>query len=126
MKVKFDRNYKKDLTIYEVEQAKRIIEEEKDDAMTAKDMLEYAVNERLKKGIDYCAKVITATATIRRNIRIWNAYHDDSQELDIWIEGLAKTGDGYIEIGAYATDIWQTGAVDYRSHIYSKYYTHAE
>ena len=43
--------------------------------------------------------------------------------MDIWISAIAKTGLGFIVIGAYLSDIWQTGAERYADNMYIKYYT---
>ena len=48
-------------------------------------------------------------AEISKNARIWNAYNDNSRDLDIWITFKAfDPFTGFYEIGCYLTDIWQS------------------
>ena len=122
MKVAFEKDYKKYLTIAEVEAAKAIIEEQKEDEETASGWAEYAVREALKGTRDYLVKVIEAKAEIAGNCRVWNAYNLDSGKLDIWIDATARTADGFIIIGAYLTDIWETGATPYKQHMWIRYF----
>lgn len=42
--------------------------------------------------------------------------------MDVWVEATAKTYFGFVEVGAYLSDIWNTGAVKYTEHMYIKYY----
>ena len=126
MKVKLQNEWKSLYTIEDLKRAKAIIKSEKeDDNETAAEWAEYAVNEALKDKSDYLLRIIEAKAETARNCRVWNAYSDESANMDIWIEATAKTTKGYIEIGAYLSDIWQSGAVEYRQHMYIQCYTRA-
>lgn len=111
MKVTLEKNFKSFYTIEDLEIAKSVIKSMKEDTSTVKDYFKMAVAEYLRKKEGYCKEVISAEATTAQNRRAWNAYGGDieSQHMDIWISGLAKVGynDGYIELGAYLTDIWQ-------------------
>ena len=80
------------------------------------------LDEAAKAYDDYSVEIIKADATTAKNYRAWNLYGDESQDMDVWVEATAKTGKGFIEVGAYLSDIWQTGAVDYTHHMYTKYY----
>lgn len=121
--ITFPKDYKKYMTISEVEAAKAMIAEQREDEETTAGWAEYAVREALKDTGDYLDRVIEAKAEINRNCRVWNAYNLDSEKLDIWIEATARTAYGFIVIGAYLTDIWGTGAVDYKHHMYIEYFT---
>ncbi len=130
MKVKLEEKYRRYYTLEELDIAKEIIRQEKeDDEYTAKDWAEYAVREALKdengNNIDYLTKVITAEATTAKNCRAHDAYTSESGNMDVWIEATAKTYDGFIEVGAYLSDIWQTGAERYKDHMYINYYKKA-
>ena len=122
MKVKMDKDYKTYYTIEEAEQAKRVIKAEKDDDETAAGWAEYAVKEYLKNGFGHCERILEATATIKKNARVWDAYGDNTGCIDVWIEATAKITNGYLEIGAYLSDIWQTGANDYIPYIFATEY----
>lgn len=107
MKVTFQKDYKKLLTIAEYENAKQIISDMKEDETTAADYAEYAVNAiGSAYGIGGCEKVLSCSAEIAGNYRANNNYNKDSGTLDIWITGIAKTWGGFCEFGAYLTDIW--------------------
>ena len=126
MKVKLEDNYKKWYTIEDLERAKMVIACEKDDEETAKGWLEYAVREAMKHSSGYLERGLEAEAHTARNCRAWDAYDNGSGNMDVWIKGVAKTSCGYIEVGAYLSDIWQTGAVEYKHHMYIVEYKKAE
>ena len=113
-------SYKDYFTLSDLDRAKEVIAYEKDyDCETAKTWAECAINEAHFGCIE---KIFEASAEIAKNCRAWNAYTDNSGDMDVWITATAKTSEGFIEIGAYLTDIWQTGAVEYRHHMYVKTY----
>lgn len=123
MKVTFKKDYKAVFTVDDVERAKKVIKSEKEeDTETAATWAETAAREAVKGTNDFLEDVITANAVVAKNCRAWNAYFDGSYDMDVWIEALLKTANGYIEIGAYLSDIWQTGAVDYSNHMYIQRY----
>lgn len=121
MKVTLEKDYKRFYTIENLEQAKAVIAYEKDDEETAAGWAEYAVNEALKGTGDFLREIIKVTARTAGNCRTWNSY-GETGKMDVWIDCIAKTADGFIEVGAYLTDIWQTGAVPYKHHEYIVYY----
>lgn len=121
--ITFPKDYKKYMTISEVEAAKAMIREQREDEETAVGWAEYAVREALKDTNDYLERVIEAKAEINRNCRVWNAYNPDSGKLDIWIEATARTDKGFIIIGAYLSDIWQSGATPYKQHMWIRYFS---
>jgi hypothetical protein len=113
MKVKaFTKEDKKYVTAYDVEKSREIIRDMKEDESTPAEYLETAA--KSLKGV-YHAEIINAAARVACNRRVWDAYSAGSQDLDIYVEGLAKVeyNDGnryrvaYVEIGAYLSDIWQ-------------------
>ena len=125
MKVKLHADYKKYYTLDDLARAKAVIANEKEyDEETPAGWITYAVSELYDITGDDTERVITAEARTAKNCRAWNAYGTaiDSQDMDVWIEGLVKTRHGYMEIGAYLSDIWQTGAVKYSEHIYYRYF----
>ena len=123
MRVHMDKEYRRNYTLEDIDRAKMVIAFEKEnDEDTAKGWAVYAVNEAAKVYDDYSVEIIKADATTAKNYRAWNLYGDGSQDMDVWVEATAKTGNGFIEVGAYLSDIWQTGAVHYTNHMYIKYY----
>lgn len=126
MKVSLEKEYRRWYTLEELDQAKQVIAAEKEDEETAKGWAAYAVREALKGTGDYDREVLQASARTARNCRAWDAYGEGSGTMDVWIEALARTADGFIDIGAYLSDIWQSGAVGYKQHMYVQRYTKAE
>lgn len=119
MKVKLEDRYRELYTVAELDLARRIIKQEaSDDECTARDWAEYAAREALRNGNVYVREVVVASAHTARNCRAWDSYFEGSGHMDVWVEGLAETSEGYVKFGAYLTDIWQTGAVPYRDHMY--------
>lgn len=125
MKVALQKDYRSFYTLDDMDIAKRIIAEEKEDEETATGWAEYAVNEYLRDSDEYLREIIKADARTARNGRIWDAYFDGSGSMDVWIECLAKTSEGYIELGAYLSDIWLTGSTPYKNKMYVEHYTKA-
>lgn len=122
MKVTLEKNYKSFYTIEDLEIAKSVIKNMKEDTFSAKEYLKMAVGDYLRNEKGYCEEVISAEAITSLNGRAWNAYSGDieSQHMDIWISGLAKIGykESYIEIGAYLTDIWSISDIESRADHY--------
>ena len=114
MLVRLEEKYKDFYTVSDLERAKAIIKYERDDENTARDWAEYAVREALKRSGEFFCEILKATAHTAKNCRIWNKYSEDSQDMDVWIDAIARTSNGFIEVGAYLSDIWETGAVDYQ------------
>ena len=123
MKVTLEAGYKDFYTLNDIARAKSVIAQVKDDGETAKSWAEYAVREALRDTGDYLAEVLKAEATTAKNCRANNCYENDSLNMDVWISATAKTTFGYIEVGAYLTDIWQTGGdYEYRNNMFISYY----
>lgn len=132
MKVRMDRNYRKRYTLEQVDQAKAVIQYEKEnDDFTVAQWAEMAVHEALK-GTSVNAQdwqegwILRAEAATARNGRVWNQYGEGTGDMDVWIDAVARTGEGFVEVGAYLSDIWQTGGTDYRPHMYIKRYAPVE
>lgn len=123
MKVALEKNYRRKYTLEDLDRAKMVIAAEKEDEETAIGWAEYAANEALKDSDDYLVRIIEATATTAKNRRAYNAYGEGSEDMDVWIEGIARTEWGFLEFGAYLSDIWQSGAVKYQHNMYFCRYT---
>lgn len=122
MKVKLEPDYRRFYSLEDIDHAKAVMAYEKEDESTAADWAGYAVREALKDTGDYDREVLQVTARTAKNCRAWDAYGEGTGDMDIWIEALARTANGFIEIGAYLSDIWQTGGTDYRPHMYIQRY----
>ena len=59
---------------------------------------------------DYVCEVLTAKAeTCRDNSTPFDYFFEGSGTFNIWISGIAKTYDGFIEVGALYSDICSAG-----------------
>ena len=114
MKVKLDKNYRDLYTLSDLERAKAVIKFMKEDSSTVKEYAEYAIREALKDTDVFDREIITAEAHTAGNRRVWDAYGEGTASMDVWITALARTSEGFIECGAYLTDIWNTGAARYK------------
>lgn len=119
MKVTLEKEYRQRYTLEDLDRAKAVIAYEKEnDEETVKGWAEYAINEATKDTDDSVIEILKATATTARNSRIWEVYGEGTGNFDVWIEATAETYDGFIKVGAYLSDIWKSGAEDYRKHMY--------
>lgn len=126
MKIKLEENYKSIYTLENLYRAKRIIEEEKEDAETAAGYARIAADHIAKKHVDWVDRIIEASAETALNNRVWNVWNDSSGNMDIWIRFIAKTWCGFIEGGAYLSDIHGiTGDNDLTGHMYYTLYKKA-
>lgn len=133
MKVKMEEGYKKFYTIEDVEKARKVIAFCKEDEMKIEEWAVYALTELLKyksHGPIECNNIIRASAHTIRNIRAWNKYDSDSRDMDVWVKFLAEIeyleGDkiikAIVDVGAYLTDIWDSGATSYLDRIFVDWY----
>lgn len=122
MKVTLEKDYRKLYTLEDLERAKAVIASEREDEETAKGWARYAVIEALKGTGEVDREIIKASAVTARNCRAWNAYGEGTENMDIWIEFTAETSEGFIKGGAYLSDIWGSGCVDYRDQMYFRRY----
>ena len=123
MKVKMPHDWKTWMTVAEAEQAKLVIAYEKEDDEKPAYWAEMAAREALRGTGDYVDEVLKAEAEICKNSRaIWDRYGEGTGMIDVWITGTAKAGNGFIEFGAYLSDIWETGGTEYKDEMYIKEY----
>lgn len=123
MKVKITADSRKVITMAQTDIAKRIIESCAEDEATAAEYARYAVNAIMRKHNDCCDTVLQCSAEIAGNGRVWNRILEDSENLDVWISGIAKCGCHFCEFGAYLSDIWEICGEDGEdNHMFSVVY----
>lgn len=123
MKVTISNESKKIISLFEMPTVRQMIENLKEDEITAKEYAEMAA--RVAIG-GYTVKVFEASASIAKNCRAENNYTNDSGNLDVWIDFTALTSEGFVIGGAYLTDIWNiTGNnnEEIRSHMFIRKFT---
>lgn len=123
MRTKLPKDYRKRFTYENVEQARKVIECMSEDTMTAKEALEIAMRHVLSiRGGDYLDEVLTADAETARNARVHDAFGYGTEQMDVWVHGVAKTLFGFIEVGAYLTDVYSIdGETDLTHEMYIRY-----
>lgn len=132
MKVRLEKNYRKQYTLEQVDQARAVIQfERENDDFTIIQWAEMAALEAAKRS-GVCVTdwmdgwILKADAITARNGRAWDLYGDGTGDMDVWIDAVVRTGEGFLEVGAYLSDIWQTGATDYSQYMYIKRYAWVE
>ena len=118
MKVKLQDGYREIYTLKDLDRAKAVIAYEKEDESSIKDWMEYAANEALKDENGSVIEILKAEAHTAKNCRAWNLYGEETGDMDVWVKGIVRLYEGVMEIGAYLSDIWGTGAKEYKHHMY--------
>lgn len=119
MKVNLEKDYRRLYSLEDLDAVKVVQEYEKtEDDWKASDWAEMAAREAVRGTSQDVREVITAKAETAKNCRVWDAYGDGSNDMDVWITATAKIDRGFLEIGAYLSDIWQTGVARYTQHMY--------
>ena len=121
MKVNLTAEMKKFITVAEMPAVKKVMQYEKENN-------EWTVQEWAKMAArlvfdDNGAKVIEATARIAKNQRVWDAFDEETRDIDVWIEftAFSEYRSSFIIAGVYLTDLWQLtkdNADEIKSHMY--------
>lgn len=121
MKVNLTAEMKKFITVAEMPAVKKVMQYEKEND-------EWTVQEWAKMAArlvfdDNGAKVIEATARIAKNQRVWDAFDEETRDIDMWIEftAFSEYRSSFIIAGVYLTDLWQLtkdNADEIKSHMY--------
>ena len=124
MKVTLEKDHRKWYTLEDLDRAKMVIAFEKEDEMTIKDWAQYAVNEALRYNRrGYCNEVLKAEAHTAKNCRAHDLYGDGTGNMDVYLDIVAETSDGFVKVGAYLSDIWAVdGNTPYYKHYFIRYY----
>lgn len=104
MEVRLEKDYRKHYTLEDADRAMEVISVESGDMMTINEYAEIAVREAVY-GSGELVRIIMAEAHTAKNHRVWNLYTGNSADMDVWIDFLAETDFGYINGGAYLSDI---------------------
>ena len=121
MKVTLTAEMKNFITVAEMPAVKKVMQYEKEND-------EWTVQEWAKMAArlvfdDNGAKVIEATARIAKNQRVWDAFDEETRDIDVWIEftAFSEYRSSFIIAGVYLTDLWQLtkdNADEIKSHMY--------
>ena len=121
MKVNLTAEMKKFITVAEMPAVKKVMQYEKEND-------EWTVQEWAKMAArlvfdDNGAKVIEATARIAKNQRVWDAFDEETRDIDVWIEftAFSEYRSSFIIAGVYLTDLWQLtkdNADEIKPHMY--------
>lgn len=114
MKVSFEKETKKYITLDEAPIVREIIKDMKEDEFTPAEYGKSAI-QALYSGNAYNITVLESSAKIAKNQRAWNAYSNESGMLDIWIEtksivkamNSTESDTEFVIVGSYLSDIWQ-------------------
>lgn len=108
MKVTLPKDYRSMFTLDDLDRAKAVIACMKDDCSSVKEYAEMAIRHVLEHNTQYdcITEVLKAEAVAHENYRVLDRICDGSGDMDVWINASARTCDGFIEVGAYLSDIW--------------------
>jgi len=131
MKVTITKEAKQYIYASEMPTCNTIIKSFKDDEWSSAQYADMAAREWLRESDydDYVVNVLTATSTMSKNCRVWDALGDGTHTLDIWTEATVETTNGFLKIGFYITDVWQITGLDdddTAQYMYARYFTEAE
>lgn len=136
MKVTIKKESLDILTVNEHEHAKQIVRDMREDEMPLNDYAEFAANAILGSGIygknDVLREILKASACITRDSATdYNRFGEGCGFLNVWIEAVAETYDGFLKFGCLLSDIWNLdGSVETKNalvdHAYIRYYTEKE
>lgn len=113
MKVKIRKEDRRFLQEHIAEHMIDIMAQE--DSSKPSEVAEMAIREIMKGTNDWLPvwkPILKAEARVALNCRIQDLYFEGSEDYDVWVEATARTAYGFIEIGAYLSDIWQVGALE--------------
>lgn len=124
------------LTVNDYAFAKKIVKDERDDEMSAKDYAELAAHAILSSGYygknDSLVKILSADASIcRDNATGYDRFGDGCGYLNVYVDATAETYDGFLKFGCLLSDIWDLdGSAETKTalvnHAYIRYYTEKE
>lgn len=107
MKVIIEKEYRDIFTVAEMDAAKQIIKDCREDSNKPSEYAEMAIICAFN-GNTYGLKVFEASAKVARNERVYDRFFEGSKRLDVWIEATAKVNiDCFVEIGFYLSDVWE-------------------
>lgn len=120
MKVNLTAEMKKFITVAEMPAVKKVMEYTEEDAYSAKDWAKVATRIVFD---DNGAKIIEAKSRIAKNQRVWDAFDEETRDIDVWIEftAFSEYRSSFIIAGVYLTDLWQLttdNADEIKSHMY--------
>ena len=122
MKIKFEAEQKKYITVSELPAVKRLIAEMKSENFR----FEAEIAARIATG-ENVNEILKIEAEIAHNNRVYNRYDDESGTLDIWFTIYAfNSYSGFYTIGAYLSDLWEStgdNADELRGHMYIREFT---
>ena len=122
MKIRISKESKKWMTLAQAPVARQMVLDGKDPEMygnitneecvelAAIAWLEYHREHNAKKKCGVPIHVLEASAKICNNQRLVDYWSKESGMLDVWVEGTVKCSRGFLEIGAYLSDILQLGS----------------
>lgn len=136
MKVAITKESRKWMTVEELDYAKKIVRDMKDDDGTAGWYADLAADAILNSGKyrdkgDSVKRIIEADAEICRDNAIpYEQFGEGCGRLGVWLNFTAETYDGFLKVGCLLSDIWMLGDADARDtmvgHSYIRYFTEQE
>lgn len=119
MKVSLEQNYRSIYTLDDLDRAKMVISAMREDIASTSYYARIAAGHVAKNCGEYLMRVVEANAYTAKNCNVWDAVCEGSEDMEVWFEIIAKTTEGFVEIGVYWSDINAiTGDNDLRDRMY--------
>lgn len=126
IKIKITPDSKRVLALDEMPAVKEIMRCFNTDADSSIGEFELGIAARIASNSNENFTYYDVQAEISKNCRAYNAYNDNSGDLDIWITFKAfNPYSGFYEVGIYLTDIWQSdgeNSAEILSHMFVRKY----
>lgn len=132
MKVNITKESRKWMTVEELDYAKKIVKDMKDDGFTPMEYAKMAADsvlwhKRFGEHSDSVRRVLEASAEICRDYKIpVEQFGEGCGYLGVWIDATVETWSGFMKIGCLLSDIWALGtdeaARDLIDHSWIRYY----
>ena len=126
MKVTLTKKSKENIKASQLDAAREVIRACREDESSAADYAVYAVNCIMHNQHGSCESILKCSAEVMPNYRAWGLWGNETEDLDVWIEGIADCYDSFVRFGAYLSDIWSiTGenCAELSRYMYKRIYT---
>ena len=129
MKVTLTKKTMENIKASQLDPAKEVVRACREDESSAAEYATYAVNCILHDTYESCASILQCSAEVMPNCRVWGLWGNETENLDVWIEGIADCYDSFVRFGAYLSDIWSINGdncAELARHMYKRVYTEAK
>lgn len=118
VKINFPKDYKNYFTVADVERAKKVIKDFKENPIDFYDMASMAIYD-IGGSVN---EIYSVKAEVCRDAGTHDAYYEDSGNIDVWLDIVAETSDGFIKLGCLLSEIMFISSEDHLTRFNSRLY----